>query len=96
MRNAYRSFGGKPQGKITWETTCKWEDNIKTNFKVIGYVTVLLVLYEYKTYLTLREKHRLRVSVNRVLRRIFGSKREEVAGGWRRLHNEELHSLYAS
>jgi hypothetical protein len=36
------------------------------------------------------------VSENRVLRRIFGPKREEVAGGWRRLHNEELHNLYAS
>jgi hypothetical protein len=33
---------------------------------------------------------------NRVLRRIFGPKMEEVAGGWRRLHNEELHNLYAS
>jgi hypothetical protein len=33
---------------------------------------------------------------NRVLRRIFGPKREEVAGGWRRLHNKELHNLYAS
>jgi hypothetical protein len=33
---------------------------------------------------------------NRVLRRIFGPKREEVAGGWRRLHNEELHNLYSS
>jgi hypothetical protein len=33
---------------------------------------------------------------NRVLRRIFGLKREEVAGSWRRLHNEELHNLYAS
>jgi hypothetical protein len=33
---------------------------------------------------------------NRVLRRIFGSKREEVAGGWRRMHSEELHKLYAS
>jgi hypothetical protein len=33
---------------------------------------------------------------NRVLRRIFGPKREEVAGGWRRLHNKELHDLYAS
>jgi hypothetical protein len=33
---------------------------------------------------------------NRVLRRIFGTKREDVAGGWRRLHNEELHNLYAS
>jgi hypothetical protein len=36
------------------------------------------------------------VSENRVLRRIFEPKREEVAGGWRRLHNEELHNLYAS
>jgi hypothetical protein len=33
---------------------------------------------------------------NRVLRKIFGPKREEVAGGWRRLHNEEFHNLYAS
>jgi hypothetical protein len=40
--------------------------------------------------------HRLRVSENRMLRRIFGSNSEEVAGGWRRLHNEELHNLYAS
>jgi hypothetical protein len=36
------------------------------------------------------------VSENRVLRRIFGTKREQVAGGWRRLHNEELHDCYAS
>jgi hypothetical protein len=36
------------------------------------------------------------VSENRVLRRIFGPKREEIARGWRRLHNEELHNLYAS
>jgi hypothetical protein len=33
---------------------------------------------------------------NRVLRRIFGSKRDEVTGGWRKLHNEELHDLYSS
>jgi hypothetical protein len=38
----------------------------------------------------------LRASENRVLRKIFGPKREEVAGDWRRLHNEELHNLYAS
>jgi hypothetical protein len=38
----------------------------------------------------------LRIFLNRVLRRIFGPKREEVVGGWRRLHNEELHNLYAS
>jgi hypothetical protein len=45
---------------------------------------------------TPKEECRLRVFVNRVLRRIFGPKRKEVAGGWRRLHNEKLHILYAS
>jgi hypothetical protein len=44
----------------------------------------------------LREKHRLRVFENRVLREIFGRKREEVTGEWRRLHNEELNDLYSS
>jgi hypothetical protein len=43
-----------------------------------------------------REEHRLRVFENRVLRRIFGQKRDEVTEGWRKLHNEELHSLYSS
>jgi PAS domain-containing protein len=46
--------------------------------------------------LTLREEHRLRVFENRALRRIFGQKREKVIGGWRKLHNEELHNLYGS
>jgi hypothetical protein len=46
--------------------------------------------------LTLREEHRLRVFENRVLRRIFGPKRDEVTGDWRKLHNEELHNLYSS
>jgi hypothetical protein len=44
----------------------------------------------------LREEHRLRVFENRVLRRIFGPKRDEVTGEWRKLHNEELHYLYFS
>jgi hypothetical protein len=46
--------------------------------------------------LSYQGKHRWKVFKNRVLRRIFGSKREEVAGGWRRLHNEELRNLCAS
>jgi hypothetical protein len=46
--------------------------------------------------LTLREEHRLRVIENRVLRRISGPKRDEVNGGWRKLHNEELHNLHSS
>jgi hypothetical protein len=46
--------------------------------------------------LTLREEHRLRVFENRVLKRIFGPKRDEVTGEWRKLHNEELRDLYSS
>jgi hypothetical protein len=46
--------------------------------------------------LTLNEEHRLTVLEKRVLRRIFGSKRDEETGGWRKLHNEELHNLYSS
>jgi hypothetical protein len=44
----------------------------------------------------LREEHKLRVFENRVLRRIFGPKSDEVIGEWRKLHNEELHILYSS
>jgi hypothetical protein len=46
--------------------------------------------------LILKEEHRLRVFENSVLRRILGSKRDEETGGWRKLHNEELHNLYSS
>jgi hypothetical protein len=65
------------------------------NLKIKIYKSVILpvVLYGCETRsLTLREEHRLRVSENRVLRRIFGPKREEN-GLWRKLHNDELHSL---
>jgi hypothetical protein len=46
--------------------------------------------------LRLRDEHRLRVFENKVLRRIFGPKRIEVTGGWRKLHNEELHDFNSS
>jgi hypothetical protein len=56
-----------------------------------------VVLYGCETWsLTLREENRLRVFENRVLRQIFGPKRDEVIGGWRKLHNEEFHNLYFS
>jgi hypothetical protein len=63
------------------------------------YTTVILpvILYGCETWsLTLRVEHRLRVFENKVLNRIFGPKRDEVTGGWRKLHNEELHDLYSS
>jgi hypothetical protein len=54
-------------------------------------------LYGSETWsLTLREEHRLRVFENRVLRRIFGPKRDEVIGQWRKLHSGELHILHLS
>src|SRR5215468_2181468 len=66
-------------------------------FKI--YRTIILpgVLYGCETWsLTLREERRLRVFENRVLRRLFGPKRDEVTGEWRKLHNEELKDLYSS
>jgi hypothetical protein len=54
-------------------------------------------LYGCETWsLTLREGHRLREFENRVLSRIFGPKRDEVTGEWRKLHNGELRNLYSS
>jgi hypothetical protein len=70
---------------------------LSKNVKIRIYKTIILpvVLYGCETWsLTLREEHRLRVFENRVLRGIFGPKRDEVIGGWRKLHNEELHNLY--
>ena len=67
--------------------------------KVNAYKTVILpvVLYGYETWsLTLREEHRLRLFENKVLRKIFGAKKDEITGEWRKLHNAELHSLYSS
>jgi hypothetical protein len=52
-------------------------------------------MFVYSRSLTLREEHRLRVFENRVLR-IFGLKRDEVTGEWRKLYDEELHNLYSS
>jgi hypothetical protein len=72
---------------------------LSRNVKVRIYKTVILpvVLYGCETWsLMLREEHRLRVLENRILRRIYGPKRDEVMGEWRKLHNEELHNLYSS
>jgi hypothetical protein len=56
-----------------------------------------MVLYGCETWsLTLREERSLRVFENSVLRKVFGPKRDEVTGEWRKLHNEELNDLYSS
>ena len=68
-------------------------------FKILKYRTIILpiVLYGCETWsLTLRGEHRLRVFENRVLRRIFGPKRDEITGECRKLHNKELNDLCSS
>jgi hypothetical protein len=71
---------------------------LSRNVKIKIYRTIILpvVLYGCETWsLTLREDRRLRVFENSVLRRVFGPKRDEVTGEWRKLHNEELNDLYS-
>jgi hypothetical protein len=69
------------------------------NVKIRIYKTIILpvVLYRCETlFLTLRKERRLWVFEDRALMRIFGPKRDEVTGEWRKLHNEELHDLNSS
>jgi hypothetical protein len=69
--------------------------NVK--FKIYRTIILPVVLYACESWsLTLREECRLRDFENRVLRRIFGPKRDEVTGEWRRRHNNELYALYSS
>jgi len=77
-----------------WSSSLLYK-NIK--IKIHRTVILLVVLYGCETWsLILREERRLRVFENRVLRGIFGPKRDEVRGEWRKLHNEELNDLYCS
>ena len=70
--------------------------NKKLKIKMYRTIILPVVLYGCETWsLTLREERRLRVFENRVLRRVFGPKRDEVTGEWRKLHNEELSDLYS-
>jgi len=71
---------------------------LSKNLKIKIYRTIILpvVLFGCETWsLTLREERRLRVFENRMFWRIFGPKRDEVTGEWRKLHNEELNVLYS-
>jgi hypothetical protein len=91
--------------RLIWGNACYHKvqnllfSRLSKNVKMRIYETIILpvVLYGCETWsLTLREEHGLRVFENRVLWRIFGQKRDEVVGGWRKLHNEELQNLYCS
>ena len=68
-----------------------------SQIKIYRTIILPVVLYGCETWsLTLREERRLRVFENRVLRGIFGAKRDEVTVEWKKLHNEELNNLYCS
>jgi hypothetical protein len=65
--------------------------------RIYNSIIFVVVLYGCEIWsLTLREEHRLKVFEKKVLRKIFGPKRDEVTGGWIILHNEELRDLYSS
>ena len=68
----------------------------KLNIKIYRIIILPVVLYGFETRsLTLREERKLRVFENKVLRRVFGPKMDEVTGEWRKLHNVELSDLYS-
>jgi hypothetical protein len=71
---------------------------LSRNLKIKIYRNIILpvVFYGCETWsLTLRKERRVRVFESRVLRRVFGPRRDEVTGEWRKLHNEELNELYS-
>jgi hypothetical protein len=88
---------------VRMETICQTNLAAVSNYRFI-YVFMFLQNYNLPVFLygceilslTLREEHRLKVFENRVLRRIFGPRRDEVTGDWMKLHNEELHNMYSS
>jgi hypothetical protein len=73
------------------------QNEFHLSVKIKTYRTIIILpaaLYECEAWsLTLRQKHRLSRFEKRVMRRTFGPMRDEIIGGWRKLHNEELHYL---
>jgi hypothetical protein len=68
----------------------------KLKIKIYRTIILPVILYGCETWsLTLRDERRMKVFENRVPRRVFGPKRDEVTGKWRELHNEELSDLYS-
>ena len=78
-------------------TSGKLSTAVYVSHKIYRTIILPVVLHGCETWsLTLRQERKLRVFENMVLRRIFGPRRDEVTGEWRRLHNEELNYLYSS
>ncbi|KAJ4449068.1 hypothetical protein ANN_00463 [Periplaneta americana] len=103
----HRVLVGRPEGKRPLaRPRRRWEDNIKMDLREVGYdgrdwINLAQDRDQWRAYVraavNLRFlKSQLRVFENKVLREIFGAKRDEVTGEWRKLHNAELHALYSS
>jgi hypothetical protein len=91
-RNSGNAYYHSVQSLLSSRLLCR-----NLNVKIYKTIILPVVLYGFESWsLTLREEHRLEVFENRVLRRIFGPKMDEVMGDWRKLHNGELHNLYSS
>ncbi|KAJ4432706.1 hypothetical protein ANN_21343 [Periplaneta americana] len=93
-RNAYRVLVGRPDGiiRLLGRPRRRWEDNIKMDLREVEYDAVYRVTaHLFATSANLGGRRQ-----NKVLRKIFGAKRDEVTGEWRKLHNAELHALYYS
>ncbi|KAJ4428167.1 hypothetical protein ANN_24182 [Periplaneta americana] len=83
-------------GHLVTRNECTFVHSVGLCATVIYPVTQYMREQRETWTLTLREEHRFRVFENKVLRKIFGAKRDEVTGEWRKLHNTELHALYSS
>jgi hypothetical protein len=78
-----------------WEKVQRWLPQGSTGYLALSpFFCMLITIWTWS--LTLREEHILSAFENRILRRIFGPKRDEVTGEWRKLHSEELHIVYSS
>ena len=94
--NKVRQYTNNVTYYILWVCVCSLKYPA-FNANAPQYIILPVVLYGCEIWsLTLREEHRLRVFENRVLRRIFGPRRDGVRGEWRKLHNEGLNDLYCS
>ena len=97
--NAFQIKSGLKSGNACYHSVRNLFSSslLSKNIKICRTIILPLVLYVFETWsLILREERSLRVFENRVLRRLFGPKRDEVTGEWRKLHNEELNDLYLS
>ncbi|KAJ4434360.1 hypothetical protein ANN_22919 [Periplaneta americana] len=101
-RNAYRVLVGRSEGKRPLgRPRRRWEDNIKMDLREVGYDDREWINFaqdrdQWRAYVRAAMNLRVKVFENKVLRKIFGAKRDEVTGEWRKLHNTELHALYSS